>query len=112
MNVIPTEFMVKPWCPISSTAAVVAHFYGITPASILGTSRSRPHVYPRQLAMLLASEVLGKSAHAIGRAFDRDHSTVLHGIKAASQRVAADDAVRAEATILIQFITAQKLRAA
>lgn len=61
---------------------------GIAKSSLLGRAKSDYYVHPRQLAMLLCRELLPQaSAPVIGRAFSRDHTTILHGVKAARERI-------------------------
>ena len=66
-----------------------------TKSALLGRDRSYEQAHPRQLAMLLIRELCPNlSAPAIGRVFNRDHSTILHGIKQARERVQWDDDYR------------------
>lgn len=44
----------------------------------------------RQLAMLVAARTTSKSYPQIGRAFNRDHSTIIYGVEQAEKRVAND----------------------
>ena len=68
---------------------------GLTRARLLGRNRSYDEAHPRQLAMLLIRELCPNlSAPAIGRTFDRDHTTILHGIKQARDRIQWDDDYR------------------
>ena len=62
--------------------------YGIKRSSMMGPARSDCYAHPRQLAMLLCRELLPHvSVAVIGRIFARDHTTILHGIKAARKRM-------------------------
>jgi len=66
---IPSELI------ISETAV----YYTLTPADLLGPSRSRPLVTARQVAMYLCRELTPLSLPKIGEAFGgRDHTTVMH----------------------------------
>lgn len=58
---------------------------GLTLAELQSDSRSYSVTRPRQYAMMLMLEA-GYSASEIGRFFRRDHTTVLHGIRAAKAR--------------------------
>jgi hypothetical protein len=61
------------------------------PLSLLNSpARQQAVAWPRQYAMLLAREITGHSLPNIGRFFNRDHSTVIHGIDAAKERVSQD----------------------
>ena len=63
----------------------VARATGHSVEDLTGQNRFLPVVKVRQHAMLLAHEA-GYSTPQIGRAFSRDHTTVLHGIRAAQRR--------------------------
>ncbi len=74
--------------------------FGITREELLSTARAARVAWPRQLAMYLAREHTGASLPAIGTAFGgRNHTTVLHACRRATERLATDpeatDAVRA-----------------
>ena len=76
-------------------AACCAH-YGVGLADLLSDRREQRYVRPRHVAMWLARRLTRKSYAIIGRAFDRDHSTVqqsvrwLEGAMAAKRRDNAD----------------------
>lgn len=70
---------------MSDIAARVALLHEITVAELRGTSRQVRYAHPRQEAMLIMHEA-GYSMPRIGRFFHRDHTTVLHGIRAAKAR--------------------------
>lgn len=53
-----------------------------TPLDALkGGRRDRPTTKVRQIAMYLARELTNKSLYQIGREFNRDYTTVLHGCR-------------------------------
>jgi chromosomal replication initiation ATPase DnaA len=58
---------------------VVAEHYGFTREQLLAKSRKPDRAQPRQLAMLLCRIMTGDSYPTLGRAFGRDHSSVMHG---------------------------------
>lgn len=59
----------------------VAAAFDVKSKELLGPSRLRTVVLARQVAMYLAHEVAGFSLPSIGRALDRDHTTVLHSVR-------------------------------
>lgn len=65
---------------MGSVVLEVAEKTGVTPKQILGSSRKRNIVRARQLAMWGARQH-GVSFPEIGRFFNRDHTTVIHGVK-------------------------------
>ncbi len=89
------EWLADPTQPTSggpSVAAIVkrvALAFGVSEKELLGPSRLRRVLAPRQVAMYLARELTKLSLPRIGTAFGgRDHTTVLH----ACRKVAADAA--------------------
>jgi chromosomal replication initiator protein len=59
--------------------SVAAEYFDITPDEIRSSSRSRPLVNARQMAMYLCRELTDLSLPKIGERFGgRDHSTVVH----------------------------------
>jgi len=75
--------------------AACQHF-GVTPDELLSTSRVARIAWPRQVAMYLARELTSESLPAIGRHFGgRDHTTVLHAWRRASERISTDAASKA-----------------
>lgn len=79
-----------------------ARLSGVSVAELLGPCRERRLAYPRQVAMTLCREMTGASLPQIGRRFGgRDHTTVLHAIRATEARMtpaleAAMEAIRRE----------------
>lgn len=60
--------------------AQVADAHGLTPDDLRGPSRVGPAVIARRHAMAALSAA-GASTTAIGRALNRDHTTVSHGLR-------------------------------
>lgn len=52
--------------------------FKLTPAELRGQSRKRCYARPRQITMYLALRMTNNGLSAIGRYFDRDHTTVIH----------------------------------
>lgn len=78
------------------------------PLRALTGPRGTPRVFrARQVAMAALYEACEVSYSELGRLFDRDHTTVIHGV-ARAQALAAQDADYAAALQLI----AQEVRAA
>lgn len=84
--------------PIADIQALVAEHYEL-PARVM---RSREMAWPapeaRQVAMYLAYYALGKRVCEIGRRFNRDHTTVAHGVR----KVAQDDKLLTTARTLYE----------
>ncbi len=75
-------------------AAACQHF-DLSPEELLSPSRAARVAWPRQVAMYLARELTDESLPAIGRHFGRrDHTTVMHAVRRAEQKILADSASR------------------
>lgn len=77
-------------------AEIAADLSGYSVEDILGRGRTRALAHVRQAAMWAARRLrLDLSLPMIGRAFGKDHTSVLHACRAVDQRRLADDRVRA-----------------
>jgi chromosomal replication initiator protein len=65
----------------------VCQINGLSREELLSQRRSAKVAHARQLAMYLARELTSLSLTEIARGFDRDHTTVLHAVRAVSSRL-------------------------
>ena len=72
---------------------------------MMSKRRERSVARPRQIAMFLAKNLTTKSLPDIGRAFNRDHTTVLHGIKAVEELREKDSAFKEETEALRRMLS-------
>lgn len=73
---------------MASILAEVAERYGIGPRELRGPGRYRHVAWPRQEAMWMMRQTGKWSTTQIGNFFGgRDHTTVLHGVKAYEARL-------------------------
>ncbi len=71
--------------------AVVAREWGVEPAGLASSRRTRDLTVPRQVAMFLIKEILDTPLITIGEAFGgRDHSTVIHSIRKVQETMSDD----------------------
>ncbi|MEF3280713.1 MAG: chromosomal replication initiator protein DnaA [Elusimicrobiota bacterium] len=63
---------------IDDIQKIIAEEYGITVEEIKSKQRSERFAIPRQIAMYIACEITNISLPDIGKAFDKDHSTVIY----------------------------------
>ncbi len=63
---------------------IVADYFQIPPKSIKAKTRKREVVQARHIAIYFMKKLTNMSSTAIGNTFNRDHSTVLHALKAVS----------------------------
>jgi chromosomal replication initiator protein len=76
---------------IESVQETTCRAFGITRDELVSPSKEARIAGPRQLAMWLAREHTSESLPSIGRKFGgRGHTTVLHALRRAEQRIAAD----------------------
>ena len=92
------DLMARPTTiSIEEVLTTVASFYGVTRAELLGRSRSREMVHPRQIVMYLAREELQISLPQIGEVLGgRDHTTVIYGVEKIMAAIDTDDTLRRE----------------
>ncbi len=74
----------------------VVDFYGITYDDIVSNKRSRNIAHPRQVAIYLCRELLESTFKAIGKEFNRDHSTIMHSYDLISNALQEDRNLREE----------------
>lgn len=85
--------------PRDSTMAIIADVaapFGLTVADMVGAGRERRIAWPRQMAMAkVRSAKPAMSQPQIGALFGgRDHTTILHGIRAHNARMAWVEVLR------------------
>jgi len=81
--------------PVTALQQSVATHYGYTLEELLGPRRNRTLAKARHVAMLLARQQ-GLSYPELGRAFRRDHSTVISGVRSVRRRLLAEPQLRRE----------------
>jgi chromosomal replication initiator protein len=80
---------------IDNVIDAVTHHYGVTHDALVGSSRRKDIVTPRQVAMYLARQETNASLPEIGKFLGgRDHSTVLHGSQKISVEIEQNDELR------------------
>jgi chromosomal replication initiator protein len=80
---------------------VVAEFYGVSTADIMGKARKAKIAQARQISMYLAKKLTEKSYPEIGRLFGgKDHSTVIHSCRKTEDRILLDEKLAEDVEIL------------
>jgi chromosomal replication initiator protein len=96
----------RPIAMIAHIQATVAAFYGLHRSGMTSDRRDKPLARARQVAMYLARELTPRSMPEIGRRFgNRDHTTVLHGIRSVEKRMIEDAELRADVELLKSRLT-------
>ncbi len=83
----------------------VSEHYAVRVSDLNSKQRSRSLVRPRQIAMALAKELTQHSLPEIGRAFGKDHTTVLHAHKKVRELRDADEKLRDDYDALLKQLT-------
>lgn len=96
---------------LQAVMAIVSEYFGLGPAELVSADRSVRTSRPRMIAFLLAREFTRHSTTAIGVAFCRDHTSVVHGLRRI-QDLAHDQPEIAEALDALRPICAMELTAA
>ena len=96
MFTAPIELEAKPGpVTIRQIQTVIAGYFALTRAEIVGKQRARHVSFPRMVGYFLAGRLTKKSLPEIGRAFGgRDHTTVLSGKRKMAGLVDTDPTIR------------------
>jgi len=85
---------------IDTIQHTVADHFGLLPADILSKKRTQDIALLRQIAMHLARSMTNYSFPALGKAFGKNHATVLYAYSQVSERAKEDPALRQTLSIL------------
>ncbi len=81
---------------------IVAKAYGLESSALTGKSRRKAITRPRNLALFLCRRHTEASFAALGRAFNRDHSTVMYGVDQIERGLGSDPKLTQELAFLEQ----------
>jgi chromosomal replication initiation ATPase DnaA len=81
----------RPTCRL--ILELVSLHTGVSQMDILGSARQAKICRARHVAFLLAHEVTGQSYPQIAKAFDRDHTSIMHGVMRARDAMEGDPAL-------------------
>lgn len=82
----------------------VVSYYKIKLSDLIGSSRAREVVFPRQIAMYLCRQFLDVPYQSIGTKFNKDHSTVMHSVGKVESMLLENRNVQEEVEILKKMI--------
>jgi len=92
---IPVEIGIlpipKPTLTIDAIKRVVCLHFGIAHNELMSPRRDAKLARVRQIAMFLAKEFTSKGYPTIGYFFERDHTSVMHGVKKIARQVQMGD---------------------
>ena len=81
---------------IASVVQAVSCHYKVSKLDIVSSRRTRNIVRPRQVCYYLAKRLTTKSLPEIGRRFNKDHTSVLSGIRRIEKLRATDSKIEAD----------------
>jgi hypothetical protein len=87
---LPLAPLVVVGHPTRTVIAIAADYFGLQLGDLIGASRNQKFILPRQIGCFVAKR-LGASLPKIGRAVQRDHSTVHYGCRTIESRVRKDE---------------------
>jgi chromosomal replication initiator protein len=91
---------------IQPVISAVAKYYGVTIGDMVSFRRTDEIVRPRHVAMYLARQLTKHSLPRIGRALERDHTSVLHACRRIEMLRLQDPLLDGELNELVQHLTA------
>jgi chromosomal replication initiator protein len=83
----------------------IARQFRVSVSDLQSRSRKKVIAFPRQISMYLARKYTEEGLAEIGRAFNRDHSTVLHSVRVITEAMSRNGSIRGQVELL-----AKKLR--
>lgn len=93
------------------SAAMIRDFiagqYNISIDELQSKSRKKNVTFPRQVSMYLARKLTEEALSEIGKAFNRDHSTVVHSIRVITEVMARNGSIRGQVEHLAERLEKQ-----
>lgn len=90
---------------LSDIQRATADRYGVTVKGLRCKRRVRKLSYPRQTAMFICRTMTSSSLQQIGNAFERDHTTVLHALRATTKRLTVCPTTREYLTDIVESLS-------
>jgi len=78
--------------------------HGLSRAELVSASQTRRIIGPRDVAIYLARTMTTHPVSVIGRAFRRDHTTILKAIERTRTRIEADEALRDQVAAIAEDV--------
>ncbi len=78
----------------------IARQFKISVSDLRSKSRKKSVAFPRQVSMYLARKYTEQGLMEIGRAFNRDHSTVLHSVRVITEAMSRNGSIRGQVGLL------------
>lgn len=94
--------MTRPSCRFILGA--VADEFGVLVTDLLAHRRTRHVARPRMVAFWIAQKTTSLSYTHIGKAFERDHTTVMHGVERVDVELRGNPKLRGKVLRVLQRI--------
>ena len=78
----------------------IADQFNLSSQDLLSKSRKKALTFPRQISMYFSRKYTEKALNDIGKAFNRDHSTVVHSIRVISDAINQNNSTRGQIELL------------
>lgn len=78
----------------------IARQFKVSVRDMQSRSRKKTIAFPRQVSMYLARKYTEQGLAEIGKAFNRDHSTVLHSVRVISDAISRNGSIRGQVELL------------
>lgn len=75
---------------VDTVQSVVEEFYHVSHEDMIGRKRSKNIAFPRHVAVYLTNTMCEMSLKAVGAAFGRDHTTVIHSLEVVESKMKED----------------------
>ncbi len=80
----------------------IARQFKVSVSDMQSKSRKKTITFPRQVSMYLARKYTEQGLVEIGKAFNRDHSTVLHSVRVISEAMSRNGSIRGQVKLLAE----------
>ena len=77
----------------------IARQFKVSVQDMQSRSRKKTIAFPRQVSMYLARKYTEQGLAEIGKAFNRDHSTVLHSVRVISGAISRNGSIRGQVEV-------------
>ena len=85
----------------------VAGQFNVSIEDLQSKERKKTIVFPRQVSMYLARKLTEEALSEIGKAFNRDHSTVVHSIRVITEAIVRSGSIRGQVEHLVERLKNQ-----
>ncbi len=85
----------------------VAGQFNVSSEDLQSKGRKKTIAFPRQVSMYLARKLTEEALSEIGKAFNRDHSTVVHSIRVITEAIVRSGSIRGQVEHLVERLKNQ-----